>query len=145
MSISSYASDHSAASQPPSHSQDFIHSINPVPSVGHGSARHSRDVRDRRPCTPPVRLSSRGGKKEGVWEYKLYGGALLAPHCLYVFAIDLMPPPKGVWGKGCGKATELYVDNTGAEAEMLAKERKVTSRSRHITRRYLKQSAGVRG
>lgn len=32
--------------------------------------------------------------------------------------------------------TELYVDNTGAE--MLAKERKVTSRSRHITRRYLK-------
>eukprot|EP00962_Isochrysis_galbana_P020630 scaffold6023_cov119-Isochrysis_galbana.AAC.1 len=41
--------------------------------------------------------------------------------------------------------TELYVDNTGAE--MLAKERKVTSRSRHITRRYLKQSAGagVRG
>jgi hypothetical protein len=33
-------------------------------------------------------------------------------------------------------ATELYVDNTGAE--MLAKERKVTSRSRHITRRFLK-------
>ena len=32
--------------------------------------------------------------------------------------------------------TELYVDNSGAE--MLAKERKVTSNSRHITRRFLK-------
>ena len=32
--------------------------------------------------------------------------------------------------------SDLYDDNTGTE--MLAKERKVTSRSRHITRRYLK-------
>mmetsp|Transcript_2894 Transcript_2894/g.9787 ORF Transcript_2894/g.9787 Transcript_2894/m.9787 type:complete len:104 (-) Transcript_2894:83-394(-) len=32
--------------------------------------------------------------------------------------------------------TPLYVDNTGAE--VLARERKVTHRSRHITRRYLK-------
>eukprot|EP00962_Isochrysis_galbana_P037482 scaffold13141_cov105-Isochrysis_galbana.AAC.3 len=46
----------------------------------------------------------------------------------------------------CVKPTplnKLYVDNTGAE--MLAKERKVTSRSRHITRPSLSQSAGVRG
>eukprot|EP00962_Isochrysis_galbana_P042537 scaffold15964_cov135-Isochrysis_galbana.AAC.2 len=45
MPISSYASDSSAASQPLSH--EFSQSINPVPLVGHGSARRSRDICDR--------------------------------------------------------------------------------------------------
>eukprot|EP00962_Isochrysis_galbana_P007929 scaffold2157_cov133-Isochrysis_galbana.AAC.2 len=31
-----------------------------------------------------------------VWEYKLSGGALLAPHRLYVIA-RFLTPPKGVW------------------------------------------------
>eukprot|EP00962_Isochrysis_galbana_P034148 scaffold11516_cov125-Isochrysis_galbana.AAC.3 len=46
MSISSYASDSSAASSP--HSYDFSQSLlRLVPSVGHGSARRPRDVCDR--------------------------------------------------------------------------------------------------
>eukprot|EP00962_Isochrysis_galbana_P023591 scaffold7131_cov131-Isochrysis_galbana.AAC.7 len=31
-----------------------------------------------------------------MWEYKLSGGALLAPHRLYVIA-RFLTPPKGVW------------------------------------------------
>eukprot|EP00962_Isochrysis_galbana_P020733 scaffold6068_cov119-Isochrysis_galbana.AAC.17 len=48
MSISSYASDSSAASNP--HSYEFSLSLKPIPSVGHGSARHSGDVCDRARC-----------------------------------------------------------------------------------------------
>eukprot|EP00962_Isochrysis_galbana_P013508 scaffold3827_cov137-Isochrysis_galbana.AAC.1 len=55
MSISSYASDSSAASIPHS---CRIPSVNPVPSVGHGSARRPSSMRCLRPCTPPVRLFS---------------------------------------------------------------------------------------
>eukprot|EP00962_Isochrysis_galbana_P012429 scaffold3517_cov110-Isochrysis_galbana.AAC.3 len=58
MSISSYSSDHSAASQP--RLQDFTQSI-PSRQSGmvHGSARCSRDVRNRASLgKPPVRLSS---------------------------------------------------------------------------------------
>eukprot|EP00962_Isochrysis_galbana_P004373 scaffold1208_cov113-Isochrysis_galbana.AAC.6 len=32
----------------------------------------------------------------GVWEYKLSGGAQLAPHRLYVLARLLTPPERGV-------------------------------------------------
>eukprot|EP00962_Isochrysis_galbana_P024806 scaffold7626_cov134-Isochrysis_galbana.AAC.2 len=39
MSISSYSSYSTALAS--------LHSVNPVPSVGHGSARRPRDVRDR--------------------------------------------------------------------------------------------------
>eukprot|EP00962_Isochrysis_galbana_P005127 scaffold1404_cov194-Isochrysis_galbana.AAC.1 len=34
--------------------------------------------------------------RAGMWEYKLSGGAQLAPHRLYVLA-RLLTPPKGVW------------------------------------------------
>eukprot|EP00962_Isochrysis_galbana_P007843 scaffold2129_cov107-Isochrysis_galbana.AAC.5 len=47
MSISSYSSDHSTASQT---AFARIQSLNPVPSVGHGSARRPRDVCNRARC-----------------------------------------------------------------------------------------------
>eukprot|EP00962_Isochrysis_galbana_P033872 scaffold11404_cov90-Isochrysis_galbana.AAC.1 len=45
MSISSYASDSSAARQPTAFAS--LLPVNLIPSVGHGSARRSRDVCDR--------------------------------------------------------------------------------------------------
>eukprot|EP00962_Isochrysis_galbana_P028774 scaffold9124_cov101-Isochrysis_galbana.AAC.3 len=39
--------------------------------------------------------ASTSAQQGRFWEYKLSGGALLAPHCLYVLA-SCLTPPKGV-------------------------------------------------